>query len=77
MLKWFSKIAAETNREAIWIILIAILTLKCIFAEVCPENFMMQMLVGAMFADLMNQTINDTVKKIKNDKNQDERRFNQ
>lgn len=65
MLSWFSKIADEANREAFWIICITILFMKCTFTEYCPEGFMMQMLVGAMFADLMNQTINDTITKIK------------
>lgn len=65
MLKWFSKIATEANRESLWIICLVVLFFKCTFAEVCPEGFMLQFLVGGMFADLLNQTITDTITKIK------------
>lgn len=68
MSNWFSKLSGEAYRETFWIICVVTLFMKCVFTNFCPEGFMMQFLVGAMFADLMNQTINGTIKHMKNER---------
>ena len=62
MLDFLSRFSGEKVREAFWIICIIILFGKCAFFQYCPESPMMYTLVGAMFTDLVGQSITTAIK---------------
>lgn len=59
-LNWLSNLGEKSSRTDVWVVLITMTYISCLFNIVpCTENFMVISILGGMFADLGIKTFID------------------